>query len=85
MRNAQGARVDSAGYAIVPSLSPYRYNDVALDTKGINPNAELSGGQIRVAPYAGSSVLLKFATLTGRALLITTSEPAAGRCRWVLM
>jgi outer membrane usher protein len=75
LRNAQGARVNSAGYAIVPSLTPYRYNDVALDTKGINPNAELSGGQIQVAPYAGSSVLLKFATLTGRALLITTSEP----------
>jgi outer membrane usher protein len=75
LRNTQGVTVNSAGYAIVPSLTPYRYNDVALDTKGINPNAELSGGQVRVAPYAGSSVLLKFATLTGRALLISTSEP----------
>ncbi|RQH04767.1 fimbrial biogenesis outer membrane usher protein [Paraburkholderia dinghuensis] len=75
LRNTQGVSINSAGYAIVPSLTPYRYNDVAIDTKGINPNAELSGGQVRVAPYAGSSVMLRFATLTGRALLITASAP----------
>jgi len=75
LRNTQGVSVNRAGYAIVPSLTPYRYNDVALDTKGINPNAELSGGQVRVAPYAGSSVLLRFATLIGRALLITATTP----------
>jgi outer membrane usher protein len=75
VRNAQGTSVNSAGYALVPSLTPYRYNDIALDTKGINPNTELSGGQLRVAPYAGAAVLLKFATLTGRAALITAHEP----------
>jgi outer membrane usher protein len=75
VRNAQGARVNGSGYAIVPSLTPYRYNDVALDAKGINPNAELSGGQLRVAPYAGSAVLLKFATRTGHAVLIGANGP----------
>lgn len=75
MRNGSGARVDSFGYAIVPSLTPYRYNDVALDTKGINQNAELTGNQIRIAPYAGSAVLLKFSTLTGHALLIGATRP----------
>lgn len=75
VRNAQGAAVNRFGYAIVPSLTPYRYNDVALDTKGINPNAELSGGQLRVAPYAGSAVKLKFATLTGHAVLIAADGP----------
>ncbi|MGF6852582.1 outer membrane usher protein [Paraburkholderia sp. CI3] len=75
VRNGSGARVDSSGYAIVPSLTPYRFNDVALDTKGINQNAELTGNQIRVAPYAGSAVLLKFSTLTGNALLIGATLP----------
>lgn len=75
VRNAQGARVNGAGYAIIPSLTPYRNNDVALDTKGINANAELTGGQLRVAPYAGSGVLLKFATLTGHAVLVNASGP----------
>ncbi|HBD35419.1 MAG TPA: fimbrial biogenesis outer membrane usher protein [Cupriavidus sp.] len=73
VRNAPGTFVNRFGFAIVPSLTPYRYNDVALDSKGINPNAELTGSQVRVAPYAGSSVLLKFSTLTGHAVLITAT------------
>ncbi len=78
VRNSMGARVDRAGFAIVPSLSPYRYTDVALDTKGINRNAELVGNQVRVAPYAGAAVHLKFSTLTGHALLIEATQPAGG-------
>ncbi|HTH60138.1 MAG TPA: fimbria/pilus outer membrane usher protein [Paraburkholderia sp.] len=75
VRNTQGTRVNGAGYAIVPSLTPYRYNDVALDTRGINENAELTGAQARVAPIAGSAVLMKFETLTGHALLIGATRP----------
>jgi len=74
VRNTQGTRVNRAGYAIVPSLTPYRYNEISLDTRGINRNAELTGAQARVAPYAGSAVLLKFETLTGHALLIGATE-----------
>lgn len=70
VRNGLGARVDGAGFAIVPSLSPYRYNDVGLDSQGINRNAELDGSQQRVAPSAGAVVHLKFATRTGHALLV---------------
>ena len=75
VRNGQGAQVDRWGYAIVPSLTPYRYNDVALDTKGISTRAELTGNQLRVAPYPGSSVLLRFSTLTGHAVLIRSTLP----------
>lgn len=70
VRSGMGARVDRFGYAIVPSLTPYRYTDVALETQGIDRDTELIGNQVRVAPYAGSAVLLKFATLTGHAVLI---------------
>ena len=73
VRNGLGARVDSAGFAIVPSLSPYRYNDVALDSQGINRNAELDGSQQRVAPSAGAVVRLKFNTRTGYALLVRSA------------
>ena len=72
--NGLGSRVNRAGYALIPSLTPYRFNDVALDTAGINHNAELTGGQARVAPYAGSGVLLKFATRTGYAMLIQSTQ-----------
>jgi outer membrane usher protein len=75
VRNTQGTRVNRAGYAIAPSLTPYRYNEISLDTRGISRNAELTGAQARVAPYAGSAVLLKFETLIGHALLIGATGP----------
>lgn len=72
VRNAQGARIDKNGFALVPSLTPYNYNTVGLDTKGINRNTELKENQGRVVPYAGAAVKVKFETLTGYAVLIQT-------------
>ncbi|HHH2197339.1 TPA: fimbria/pilus outer membrane usher protein [Yersinia enterocolitica] len=72
VRNAQGARIDKNGFALVPSLTPYNYNTVGLDTKGINRNTELKENQGRVVPYAGAAVRVKFETLTGYAVLIQT-------------
>lgn len=72
VRNAQGARIDSNGFALIPSLTPYNYNTVGLDTKGINRNTELKENQGRVVPYAGAAVKVKFATITGYAVLIQT-------------
>ncbi|MDR5020131.1 fimbria/pilus outer membrane usher protein [Yersinia rochesterensis] len=72
VRNAQGARIDNNGFALVPSLTPYNYNTVGLDTKGINRNTELKENQGRVVPYAGAAVKVKFETLTGYAVLIQT-------------
>ncbi|MHA7847504.1 fimbria/pilus outer membrane usher protein [Serratia sp. D1N4] len=69
--NGMGAKINSSGYAIVPSLVPYRYNDIGLDAKGIeNASAELTENQQRIAPYAGSVVKVRFKTLEGYALLI---------------
>jgi outer membrane usher protein len=69
--NGMGARINNFGYAIVPSLVPYRYNDISLDAKGIeNASVELTENQQRVAPYAGSVVKVRFKTLEGYALLI---------------
>ena len=73
VRNGMGASVDRFGYAIVPNLIPYRYNEVSLDSQGINSNAELSGVQQQTAPYAGASIKFKFETKIGRAVLIKTT------------
>ena len=75
VRNGGGARIDSKGYALIPYLVPYRYNDISLDSKGINDNAEIEGSQYRSAPYAGASVKIKFSTRLGRAVLIATKLP----------
>ncbi|HGM5490101.1 TPA: fimbria/pilus outer membrane usher protein [Serratia fonticola] len=69
--NGMGAKINDYGYAVVPSLVPYRYNEISLDAKGIkNQSAELSENQQRIAPYAGSAVKVRFKTLEGYALLI---------------
>ncbi|POT55710.1 fimbrial biogenesis outer membrane usher protein [Citrobacter amalonaticus] len=71
VQNGMGAKINSFGYAIVPSLVPYRYNDISLDSKGIkNQSAELAENQQRVAPYAGAAVKVRFRTLEGYPLLI---------------
>ncbi|MGL5631763.1 MAG: fimbria/pilus outer membrane usher protein [Azovibrio sp.] len=70
VRNGQGARVDSAGYALIPTLMPYRYNEVSLKSDGINAQAELQENQRRIAPYAGATVKIEFKTLMGYALLM---------------
>ncbi|WP_207883997.1 fimbria/pilus outer membrane usher protein [Pseudomonas sp. 30_B] len=70
IRGGQGARVDSSGYAVVPSLSPYRYNPISLDPQGIDEGTELVETERKIAPYAGAAVHVEFKTLSGHPLLI---------------
>ncbi|NBF10476.1 fimbria/pilus outer membrane usher protein [Pseudomonas sp. Fl4BN1] len=74
VRNGQGATINPDGYALIPSLSAYRYNDIGLNSTGINRNAELQDNQRRVAPYAGAAVKVQFRTLVGHALLIKATH-----------
>lgn len=63
-------RVDRRGYAIAPSLTPYRLNDVVLDPKGLSADVQLDTSRLQSVPRAGAVVSLKFDTSTGRSLLI---------------
>jgi outer membrane usher protein len=75
VQGGQGARVDSHGFALVPSLSPYRYNRVSLDPNGMATNAEPVETERKVAPFAGAAVHVRFKTLIGYPLLIQASLP----------
>lgn len=68
--NAQQVTIDNHGYALVPSLTPYRYNRVTLDPQNMDGNAELVDSEKRVAPMAGSVSKVVFRTRSGTALLI---------------
>ncbi len=63
-------RIDRFGYALVLSISPYRYNTIALDPQGVSGNIELEGGEQRIAPYAGAAVKVNFKTRYGYSVLI---------------
>lgn len=80
---AEGARVSSSGqtkvnslgYAVVTSLTPYRLNDVTLDPAGTSMDVELETTRVQTAPRAGAVVPLKFRTTNGRAALIRATQP----------
>jgi len=69
LMNSQ-TRIDANGYALLPALTPYRYNQVMLDPDGMSTAAELVDGEQRVAPYAGAVAKVTFAIRRGQALLI---------------
>ncbi|MCC3345096.1 fimbria/pilus outer membrane usher protein [Psychrobacter sanguinis] len=79
---AEGARVNSidgitvnkSGYAVIPYVSPYRINDVSLDTVGMSEDVELEGASQRVVPYEGSVTKLDFSTKVGKAIYINTVD-----------
>ncbi|CAM7476240.1 fimbrial outer membrane usher protein [Citrobacter sedlakii] len=75
VRNGQGATVDRFGYALLPSLTPYRYNTISLDSQNMADDVELQGGSKRIVPYAGSLTRVTFATTYGKATLINTTLP----------
>jgi len=70
INNAQGAKVDAFGYAIVPSLAPYRYNTISIDGNSMNQDVELEGGNVRVVPVLGGVPKVAFKTLSGTPTLI---------------
>lgn len=57
--------VNGRGQAVVPSLVPYQYNSLYLNTENMNTDVELNNNLVKIAPYAGSAVLVKFDTQKG--------------------
>ncbi|NWE47097.1 fimbria/pilus outer membrane usher protein [Pseudomonas gingeri] len=68
------AQVDGKGYAVVPHLTPYRQNVVELDPRDMSHDVELKSASHNVAPRAGSVVVMKYETSSGRAVIINASR-----------
>lgn len=69
--NGQNIKIDSSGYAIIPSLMPYRRNNINLDAPdGESANVDIIDGQHIVAPYAGSVTKVVFKTRQGIPVMI---------------
>jgi P pilus assembly protein, porin PapC len=73
--NKQGVRTDYRGYAIVPDLQSYRYNNIQLDPSTLNNNVELGLTQLRKVPTQGAVVLAEYQTQVGsKAYLHITAD-----------
>lgn len=72
--SAQNQRVDAVGFVVVPYLTPYRYNTVELDPKGLPMDVELPASSQAVAPRAGAVVLVPFDTRVARAVFLRATR-----------
>lgn len=62
------------GYALLPHVSPYRWNQIDLDPSGLPLEVELLQTSQRVAPTAGSIVRVAFTARRERTLFIDATD-----------
>ncbi|CCK01538.1 fimbrial biogenesis outer membrane usher protein [Cronobacter sakazakii] len=72
--NGHGAKVDGAGYAIVPSLTPYQENIVAIDYSGLPDTVDVLENQKTVVPRMGSAITVDMKTLVGRPIILIVRD-----------
>jgi outer membrane usher protein len=74
--NNIGTTVNASGYAVLPFLMAYRLNSVNIDPGDtVSPDVEFKSTSVSVAPRLNSVVMIRFQTVTGRAILITAHLP----------
>lgn len=70
-----GGRIDTHGYGVLPSLRAYHPNDVDIDPEGMAMDVELKESNHAVVPTWGAVSLVKFETVSGRAVVIKATHP----------
>lgn len=66
-----GVKTDLFGYTVVPYLSPYRKNELTLNTETLADNAELTLATQTVIPTRGALVKASYQTSLGKRALMT--------------
>lgn len=74
VNNTTGLRLNKAGYAVIPYVTPYRLNNITLDPQGMTSRVELNETSHRIAPYAGAISRVNFGTSTGYAIFLESQR-----------
>ena len=69
-----GVATDAAGHAVIPNLTPYRLNRLALRTADLGDTVEVKNAATEVVPTRGAVVVAKFETSVGYRLLMTLTD-----------
>jgi len=72
--NQSGVRTDFRGYTILPYLTPYRVNNVMLNTETLEDDIELPKNQKSVVPTRGAVVRAEFIARSGNRVLMTLRQ-----------
>lgn len=68
--NAPGTLTNDKGYALVPYVTPYRKNRVALDTSELDNNTDIAEGVTNVVPRRGAVVKTSFVASRSEKVLL---------------
>ncbi|AZD09519.1 type 1 fimbriae anchoring protein FimD [Pseudomonas chlororaphis] len=71
VQNNTGVRTDGRGYAVVPYVSTYRKNRIALDPETLAEDVDIDTNTQTVIPTNGAVVLANFKTRVGSRVLMT--------------
>ncbi|HEY9270366.1 fimbria/pilus outer membrane usher protein [Achromobacter sp.] len=69
-----GVSTDASGYAIVPSLSPYRSNRLAMLTADLGDTVEVKNAAVNLVPTRGAVIQAGFETVVGYRLMMTLTR-----------
>ncbi|ANS44532.1 fimbria/pilus outer membrane usher protein [Serratia inhibens] len=68
--NGYGGKVDGNGYAIMPSLTPYRENQVSLDARGLPDTVDVLENEKTIVPRQGAAIAVDMRTITGAPMVL---------------
>ncbi|RBL68687.1 fimbrial biogenesis outer membrane usher protein [Pseudomonas sp. MWU13-2625] len=68
--NAPGTLTNDKGYALVPYVTPYRKNRVAVDTSELDTSVDIAEGVTNVVPRRGAVVKATFAASRSEKILL---------------
>lgn len=74
VESQSGVRTDWNGSAVVPNVTPYRSNRIALVTQDLSDKVEVKYAALDVVPTRGAVVLASFETLVGYRLMLTLTR-----------
>ncbi|WP_395034167.1 MULTISPECIES: fimbria/pilus outer membrane usher protein [Klebsiella] len=74
--NNSGIYTDNKGFAVVPYVTPYRQNNLSLDTATLNKNTDVLNDTRTVVPTKGALVLADYPTVTGYRIMLQLTGKA---------
>lgn len=74
LHNGRGAKIDSRGYAIMPSMAAYRENKVAVDYKELPDSVDILESEKTVIPRTGAMIPVKMKTIIGHPLILIVKD-----------
>ncbi|WKX27308.1 fimbria/pilus outer membrane usher protein [Tatumella ptyseos] len=72
--NGHGATINRQGYGILPSLSPYQENRIAVNPEGLPLTVTIVENEVTVVPRMGAAVKVKMKTQLGKPILLKVRD-----------